>query len=119
MVSAWAGFAGTDEMSSAADAVTTRATSGRASHRACISENGTSGGLVPDGHVPAAGQRQRDPSGTDAELQSPPTAGQFGEQVDRRLDGGRLEHLRGRLVVPRRNAFPEVPVVHGGDGTAD
>ncbi len=40
-----------------------------------------------------------------------PLAGEFDEEVDDRIDGRRVEHLRRGLVVPRRDALVEVAVV--------
>ena len=47
----------------------------------------------------APGERQRDPAGADAELQRSAVSGQPGQEVDGRLDHGRVEHLRGGGVV--------------------
>ena len=43
----------------------------------------------------AAGrQRQRDSSGSDAELQRPATSGELGQDVDHRANDAGLEHFR-------------------------
>jgi hypothetical protein len=55
-------------------------------------------------------ERQPDAAGTDGELQRATGTGQLGEQADRRVNGLRLEHAVGRVVVTGRDAFPEVPV---------
>ena len=41
----------------------------------------------------ARGERQRDPAGADAELERGAVARQLGEEVDRRVDDGRVEHV--------------------------
>ena len=56
----------------------------------------------------APGQRQRDPAGADAELQRGAVAGQTGQEIDRRLDHGRVEHLRAALVVALGHSRTEV-----------
>jgi hypothetical protein len=44
-------------------------------------------------------ERQRDPAGSDAELQRAPTPGKLREQVHDRLDDLRFEHVCCGLVV--------------------
>jgi hypothetical protein len=63
-----------------------------------------------DAHT-ALGQRQRDPAGPDRELQRRAVARQLREQVHGRLDQGRVEHAPGEVVVARRDALAEVPLV--------
>ena len=59
----------------------------------------------------AARQRQCDPSRPDAQFQGAPTAGEPRQNVDRRVHNAWLEHVRRRLVIPRRDTFPEVAVL--------
>jgi hypothetical protein len=64
---------------------------------------------VDAGHLdPAGSQRQRDPPGADAQLQRAAGAGQFGQQVDGRVDHGRREHLGFGVVVVGRHRLVEV-----------
>ena len=59
-------------------------------------------------------QRERDPARPDPELERASTFGELGEEVDRRVDGLRIEHARSGHVVPGGDAFVEVAVVvHG------
>jgi PhnB protein len=77
-------------------------------------------GQVDAVHVhAAAGQRQRDPAGADAQLQRPPAAGQPGQHPGHHIHEGRVEHALGCVVVRRRDALTEVAVlvVHHRDGT--
>lgn len=60
-------------------------------------------------HAPG-GQRQPDPAGADGQFQGPPAARQLGEQANCRVNRLRLEHFIGRVVIPRRDLLPEVPV---------
>src|SRR3954470_14144100 len=50
-------------------------------------------------------ERNRDPARPDSELERASTRRELDEQVDDRLDDRRVEHLSGRLVVPRGDAF--------------
>ncbi len=56
-------------------------------------------------------ERQRDPAGADPELERGAAPGELGEEIDGRIDDGRIEHVRLRLVVPRGDALAEVAVV--------
>ena len=66
------------------------------------------GGVDAGDAHPALGQRQRDPSGPDRELQRRAVTGQLREQLDRRPDHGGIEHDRRVLVVRGRDALAEV-----------
>jgi hypothetical protein len=69
---------------------------------------------------PACGQRQGDPPGPDPELEDSPTAGEPGQEVDRRLDDRWIEQVGIGLVVCRRNPLVEVAVVVGhGSGLGE
>ena len=59
----------------------------------------------------AARQRQGDAPGPDAQLQCAAAARELGQNAGHRVHHARLEHLRGRIVVGRRDAFPEVAVL--------
>ena len=56
----------------------------------------------------APGERQRDPAGADAELERSAVSGQPGQEVDGRLDHGRVEHLGAAVVVALGHALTEV-----------
>jgi hypothetical protein len=75
---------------------------------------------LADSRHAAAGQRQRDAPGPDAELQRLATPGQFRQQADRLVHRARLEHA-GRPVVRRRDPLAEVVVrfFHRGDRTPE
>jgi hypothetical protein len=59
-------------------------------------------------------ERQCDPARPNSELERGAGAGQVGEEVDNRVDGGRLEHVGGRFVVPLGHALAEVVFGHLG-----
>jgi len=59
----------------------------------------------------ALGQRQRDPPGADPELQRSAPPGKTGQQVHDRGHHRRVEHAGGVLVVHRRDALAEEPLV--------
>ena len=55
---------------------------------------------------------QRDPARADAELEGASASSELGQEVDCRLDDGRVEHVGARLVVPRRNPLAKVVLGH-------
>jgi len=57
------------------------------------------------------GQRQRDPTGADREFERPAVTGEIREPLDSLRDQSRIEHARRVLVVRRRLALAEVPLV--------
>ena len=74
---------------------------------------GHGGGELDPGHGYAArGERQRDPSGADGELERRAVAGQLGQQVDRRTEHVGVEHRAGGLVVAGGDVFAEVILEH-------
>jgi hypothetical protein len=60
----------------------------------------------------AFAQRQRDPSGADAELEGGAVAGERGEEVDSRSNDPWGEHVGAPLVVSRRDRLVEVVHLH-------
>lgn len=64
--------------------------------------------------MPCTGTPRRDSGGPirpvpmGRELQRSAVPGQLGEQADRRIDSFRLEHETVRIVITRREPFPEV-----------
>ena len=66
-------------------------------------------GEVDPVHADAAlRERQRDPAGADPELERRSVAGELGEEVDRRIEHVRLEHVGRGLVVALRHVLAEV-----------
>ncbi len=57
---------------------------------------------------------QRDPAGADAELERRPVAGESSQEVDDRVNDGRVKHRGRRLVVPLSNLLAEVVLGHPG-----
>ena len=70
------------------------------------------------GHA-ALRERQRDAARADPQLERASIAGEPGQEVDDRIDGGRVEHVRRGLVVARGHALVEVAiaVVHRREPT--
>ena len=58
-------------------------------------------------------ERQGDAPGADAELERRAVSGELGQQLDDRVDGRRLEHVGGELVVPLRIALAPAVFGHG------
>src|SRR5581483_10859897 len=58
------------------------------------------------------GERERDPARSDRELERGAAAGRGGEEVDGRLDHGRVERFLLGLVVPGRDLLAEVVLGH-------
>src|SRR5947208_6343714 len=56
-------------------------------------------------------EREPDPACPDPELERASAPGELDEEVDDRVDGPRVEHHFGGLVVPRGDALVEVAVV--------
>jgi hypothetical protein len=57
-------------------------------------------------------ERHCDSPGADAELERTPVASELDEEVDDRVDDGRVEHVGGRLVVPLCHTLAEVVLGH-------
>ena len=80
---------------------------------ACSSATIAGDRSIPCTRTPRALQRQRDATGTDRELERGAVARQIREEAHRRLEHGRVEHLRGGRVVVGRDPFVEVDLGHG------
>ena len=59
------------------------------------------------------GEREREASGSDAELERPACPHQFGEEVHGWIDDIRIERFGPEGLVPLRYAFVEVVLWHG------
>jgi hypothetical protein len=62
----------------------------------------------------ALAEWQGDTSGADAQFEGAPYSGQIGEEVHRRVEDRRLEHVGRVLVVAFRSVFVELDLRHEG-----
>ena len=60
----------------------------------------------------APGEWQRDPARPDAELERPPVSGELRQELDHRVDDGRIRLVPVALVEAVRHARPEVILGH-------